>query len=46
MSYPLFGLPQELETILLVEDEPLVRIGLTEFLRERGYRVLEASDAR
>ena len=45
MAYPRFAVPQLLETILLVEDEPLVRIGLAEFLRESGYRVLEANDA-
>ena len=45
MAYPLFAVPRQLETILLVEDEPLVRIGLAEFLREKGYRVLEANDA-
>lgn len=45
MAYPLFAVPQQLETIVLVEDEPLVRIGLAEFLRESGYRVFEANDA-
>jgi DNA-binding response OmpR family regulator len=45
MAYPLFAIPRQLETILLVEDEPLVRIGLAEFLRESGYRVFEANDA-
>jgi CheY-like chemotaxis protein len=44
MAHPLFAVPQ-LETVLLVEDEPLVRIGLAEFLRENGYRVFEANDA-
>jgi CheY-like chemotaxis protein len=38
--------PPPLERILLVEDEALVRLGLAEFLRECGYRVLEASDAK
>jgi DNA-binding NtrC family response regulator len=32
-------------TILIVEDEVLVRMGIAEFLRERGYRVVEAGDA-
>jgi CheY-like chemotaxis protein len=45
MASPLFAVPQQLETVLLVEDEPLVRIGLAEFLRENGYRVFEANDA-
>ena len=33
------------ETILLVEDEPLVRITLARYLVNRGYRVLEACDS-
>ena len=45
MGHPQFAIPRLLETILLVEDEPLIRIGLAEFLREKGYRVLEANDA-
>jgi two-component system, response regulator PdtaR len=45
MAYPLFAVPNQLETVLLVENEPLVRIGLAEFLRENGYRVFEAHDA-
>jgi len=32
------------ETILLVEDEPAVRGLVTEVLRRKGYRVIEASD--
>lgn len=32
------------ETILVVEDEPAVRHASTEFLRLRGYHVLEATD--
>jgi CheY-like chemotaxis protein len=31
-------------TILVVEDEVLIRMVLTHHLRSRGYRVLEASD--
>src|SRR5437868_148098 len=31
-------------TILLVEDEVLIRITLADFLRDSGYRVLEAAD--
>lgn len=31
-------------TILVVEDEVLIRAALAEFLRESGYRVLEAVD--
>lgn len=34
------------ETVLLVEDEELVRMVLRETLEESGYRVLEASGAR
>ena len=45
MAHPLFAVPRQRETVLLVEDEPLVRIGLAEFLRENGYRVFEANDA-
>lgn len=32
-------------TILFVEDEPLIRVDLAEYLRECGYRVHEASNA-
>lgn len=32
-------------TILVVEDEPLLRLTVTEELEERGYTVLEAEDA-
>src|SRR5947209_6457976 len=32
-------------TILFVEDEPLIRMDMAEFLRECGYRVHEASTA-
>lgn len=33
-------------TILVVEDDILVRLDIAEYLRECGYRVLEAGDAR
>jgi PAS domain S-box-containing protein len=33
------------ETILIVDDEPTVRMLVTEVLTENGYRVLEAADA-
>ena len=33
------------ETILFVEDDPLVRMDMAEFLRECGYRVHEAANA-
>ena len=46
MAFSLFEIPPELETILLVEDEALVRVGLTEFLRENSYRVFDAGDAQ
>jgi CheY-like chemotaxis protein len=32
-------------TILVVEDEVLIRMAVATFLRERGYRVLEAASA-
>jgi CheY-like chemotaxis protein len=33
------------QTILFVEDEPLVRMDMAEFLRDCGYRVHEAATA-
>jgi CheY-like chemotaxis protein len=33
------------ETILLVEDEVLIRMDMAEFLRQSGYRVSEAANA-
>jgi two-component system, cell cycle sensor histidine kinase and response regulator CckA len=38
--------PTGRETILLVEDEDSVRVIIGAVLRRKGYRVLEASDAR
>jgi DNA-binding response OmpR family regulator len=32
-------------TVLLVEDEVLIRMGLSDFLQECGFKVLEASNA-
>jgi len=32
-------------TILVVEDEILIRLATSDYLREQGYRVLEASNA-
>lgn len=32
-------------TILVVEDEPLIRMAISDFLQEVGFRVLEASNA-
>lgn len=32
-------------TVLLVEDEPLIRLGVADYLRECGFRVLEAANA-
>jgi CheY-like chemotaxis protein len=34
------------ETILFVEDEPLIRMDMAEFLRQCGYTVAEATDAK
>jgi len=38
--------PAELQTILIVEDEPSLRALLADYVRERGYRVLEAASAQ
>ena len=35
----------DLETVLVVEDEVLVRTAIAEYLRHCGYRVLEAASA-
>jgi CheY-like chemotaxis protein len=40
------GMPRGSETILLVEDEPLVRTYAVQQLESLGYRVLLASDGR
>ncbi len=32
--------------VLVVDDEPLVRWSIAETLRDRGYDIVEASDAR
>lgn len=37
-------MPPSQPTILVVEDEPIIRLMLTEALQEEGYRVLAASD--
>ena len=37
--------PTELETVLVVEDEVLVRTAIAEYLRHCGYRVVEAASA-
>jgi len=45
MSSPLEIRQTELETILIVEDEVLVRTALAEYLRHCGYRVVETTSA-
>lgn len=35
----------ELSTVLLVEDEPLIRMHGVDILQDAGFRVLEAADA-
>jgi two-component system, response regulator PdtaR len=37
--------PIDTKTILLVEDEPLVRMFMVDLLQEEGYRILEAAQA-
>ncbi|CAM5762843.1 hypothetical protein LMIY3S_00614 [Labrys miyagiensis] len=38
--------PTSRRTILIVEDEPIVRVLLVDYLQELGYDVIEASDAQ
>lgn len=45
MNSPLEIRQTELETILIVEDDVLVRTALAEYLRHCGYRVVEATSA-
>jgi CheY-like chemotaxis protein len=46
MSSPLPSpIPPQAETILVVEDQVLIRLEVADYLRECGYRVLEAADA-
>jgi CheY-like chemotaxis protein len=40
-----YALPHDLETILVVEDEVLVRMVICDYLRDCGYRVIEAAGA-
>ena len=42
---PLRELAQEPQTILIVEDQIMIRLALADHLRECGYRVYEAGDA-
>jgi CheY-like chemotaxis protein len=36
---------QDMHTVLVVEDETMVRMPIAEYLRDCGYNVLEAADA-
>jgi CheY-like chemotaxis protein len=37
--------PGAIETVLVVEDEVLIRMAISEYLRQCGYRVLEAANS-
>jgi CheY-like chemotaxis protein len=43
MNSPLEILQTELETVLIVEDDVLVRTAIAEYLRHCGYRVVETA---
>lgn len=45
IASPLETRTTSLDTVLLVEDEVLIRLSLAEYLRHCGYRVLEAANA-
>ncbi len=36
--------PDDIETILVVDDEVLIRMPIAEYLRDCGYRVVEAAN--
>lgn len=36
--------PKDTPTILIVEDEVLIRMSISDYLRDCGYRVIEAGD--
>jgi CheY-like chemotaxis protein len=38
-------MPEEQSTVLLVEDEPLIRLFIAELLEDSGFRVVEAANA-
>lgn len=44
-AFPSHGADRSCGTILLVEDEPLVRFDLAEQLRSEGFTVIEAANA-
>src|ERR1700741_695356 len=46
MEQDTIELPQPQETILVVEDEVLVRMPISQYLRDCGYRVIEAANAQ